>query len=549
MNFRVSLFPWQFAFAVAVFIVFLNNSAFFAALLEAVDIGSANGAAFALGVITLMVFLLSLLLLAVGIGPALRALAVALLVGSAALGYFVNEMGVVFDAHMLANIADTVRERNVAEARELASPPLLLHILLHGALPSVLVILVRLRRRRPLLELRDRLVVLAVGMLAVVGLLLGNYRYAAMVAVEHRDLRYSATPVHALVTLAGQARHALRGEPEFRALETDTARRTHVPRRLVGIMVVGETARADHFSLNGYPRHTNPVLENEDGLLFLEADACGTSTAYSVPCIFFLRGSENYSPAVAGSETNVLDLLAASGINTVWLDNNSSCKHVCDRIESRNLRRGVDGFVREDGDYDIALVAEARRYIDASDADLLLVLHMMGSHGPAYSQRYPANAAVFTPYCDRPSPKECSPDEVGNAYDNTILYTDYVIGELIELLRQRGDALDSFLLYASDHGESLGENGIYLHGLPYAIAPSAQKTVPFVLWMSPEYTVDTASRFNEAFARHERRPSHDNIPSTLLGLFGIDSQWYQPEADLLFHARAAGPGGLAARTM
>lgn len=532
---RFRLAPWQLAVLASAFIVATDNFRFLDNLLALLDLGSWNGAGFLLLIVSLIILVLTTLILALGIGPMFRIVVMTLLVASAALGYFVDEMGIVFDDAMLVNMTDTIVERNAAEARELVSWTFTLHLLLYGILPSALVGTIRLQNPGPLPELRNRAAAIATISLLTTTLLLGNYRYATFFGIEHRDLRLSITPVFPIVSLVRQVSDALQPEPEFRRLDSRAEQTLNTPRRVVGIMVVGETARADHFSLNGYDRSTNPLLSMEDNLLFIEAEACGTSTAFSVPCMFFLRGHENYSPEIARSESNVLDMLAAAGIETIWLDNNSSCKHVCNRIPHENLRIKPDGSILEDGEYDIGLVTEAERHIDTGLANTLIVLHTMGSHGPAYSERYPDSFAAFVPFCNKLSPKECSAREVANAYDNTILYTDYVVDNLIKMLEARAETIDSFVFYASDHGESLGENGVYLHGLPRVVAPESQTRVPLILWLSPGYVADTHTLPLLAFDDEHGRVSHDNIPHTLLGLFGIDGGWYRQEADLLRH--------------
>jgi lipid A ethanolaminephosphotransferase len=300
-------------------------------------------------------------------------------------------------------------------------------------------------------------------------------------------------------------------------------------------MVVGETARADHFSLGGYAKDTNPNLDNMSDVVFVQGTSCGTSTLFSVPCMFSMQTRTNYDPDKAASESNVLDILSSAGVKTVWIDNNSSCKHVCDRIENINLRQDLDEsspYYSDMGYFDEALLDNIDRYLDSDGPDLLLVLHTLGSHGPAYSRRYPDPFGVFAPYCDKASPKECSDELVVNAYDNTILYTDYILQQLIQKLRDRSDQVDSFLFYASDHGESLGENGVYLHGLPYSIAPSAQTEIPFIFWMSNGFQRHRGLG-SGALAQFNGAPrSHDNISHTLLGLFDVSANSYRPELDI-----------------
>jgi lipid A ethanolaminephosphotransferase len=493
--------PWRLALLASAFIVAVNNSQLFRTLFGLLDLTEPAELGFLLCLVLLMVAILNAFILAFGIGPLLKGVIAVFLISSAAMGYFVNELGVVVDQGMLTNIADTVRERNFDEARELASTPFMFHILWFGILPSVVLLFIHLRPRHSMLELRDRAIVIAASAILVISV----------------DLQEDLV---------------------FVAVGSDAKQQKAGPKRTVGIMVVGETARADRFSLNGYSRATNPELSMEEGVLFLDADACGTSTAYSVPCMFYLDGRDSYDPVMAAARSNVLDVLTTAGVKTVWIDNNSTCKHVCDRIENENLRIRPDGSKQKDGDYDINLVDAAERHFDSGDADVMIVLHMMGSHGPAYSQRYPSEFALFSPYCEKLSPKECSKEEVGNAYDNSIVYTDYVIAELIASLKRHSEEFDSFLFYASDHGESLGENGVYLHGLPYRAAPPAQTDVPFVLWLSAEYTTHTGVHIGDAAWGAPRRPSHDNIPHTLLGLFGVSTASYRPESDLLANKRS-----------
>jgi lipid A ethanolaminephosphotransferase len=163
---------------------------------------------------------------------------------------------------------------------------------------------------------------------------------------------------------------------------------------------------------------------------------------------------------------------------------------------------------------------------------------MMGSHGPAYSHRYPPEFAKFTPYCEKLSPTECTVEEVANAYDNSIAYTDFILGQLIARLKQHADEFDSFLFYASDHGESLGENGVYLHGMPYAMAPQAQTEVPLILWMSPEYVARTGLGAQAVAVNAEQPRTHDYIPHTLLRLFDVETALYEPDRDLFVNGEA-----------
>ena len=166
-------------------------------------------------------------------------------------------------------------------------------------------------------------------------------------------------------------------------------------------------------------------------------------------------------------------------------------------------------------------------------------MHTMGSHGPTYHKRYTKPFAQFTPDCKGNSPQECETDEVINAYDNTILYTDYVLDGLIEYLKLRAPQSDSFLLYASDHGESLGEDGIYLHGLPPFLAPAAQTHVPMFAWLSEGFSANQNMPSAPVKATIDTPFTHSSLPHTLLGLLGVRTGLYVEGLDIFSSYRPA----------
>jgi lipid A ethanolaminephosphotransferase len=354
-------------------------------------------------------------------------------------------------------------------------------------------------------------------------LVLGNFKYVTYVSRENRDLQAYVTPVFALASARKLYRKLHpKAPPAFERVEDARRIPTRVP--TIGVLVVGETARADHFQLNGYARPTNPRLSaRPDVVSFTDASSCGTSTAYSVPCMFAFLGREDYSPEKAASQSNSLDLLQQTGVDVFWIDNNSGCKGVCAR-----LPEGHYESVGEVYDESLLPALDARLALARQTGrDALIVLHMLGSHGPSYYKRYPESFAIFRPFCANGAPHSCDLGEIANAYDNTILYTDYVLDQVIARLESLGGP--GFMLYASDHGESLGENGIYLHGLPYAVAPAAQTHVPVIFWGSSGIPGGGAPRRDE-LARHA--VSHDHLSHTLLGAFRVQTRVYRPELDI-----------------
>jgi lipid A ethanolaminephosphotransferase len=296
----------------------------------------------------------------------------------------------------------------------------------------------------------------------------------------------------------------------------------------VMVIVVGETARSANFSLNGYSRETNPLLKKQNIINFTDATSAGTYTAFSVPAMFSHKTRRDFNVEQAKYTENLLDLLQKSGWNVIWKENNSGCKGVCKRITTikidpkENLSL-CDGAVC----YDEIALEGLENQIANTEGNIVIVLHIMGSHGPTYYKRYPEQFKIFTPTCDTAELQSCPKEYIINTYDNTIIYTDYVLNGIIEILKKFPN-YETSMIYASDHGESLGENGIYLHGMPYSLAPDYQKKVPMIMWFSENNNIDTECMKNVAL----KSASHDNLFHTILGLTETQSKTYNKELDL-----------------
>ena len=533
-------FPWPPAFLATLVTMFLTaayNHSLFSKLNERLAVFSWDGAGFVATLFALMLMLLSVPVLLFVPRFLLKAVLIALVMLSAGLSYFTQNLGVVFDMDMVRNLVETVRDQNQQEARELLSLPLILHLVLWGVLPSIIIALIPLQAAQKWWKsLGIRLIYTLILISIAVSLFVVNNKYATFFARENGDLKAYITPLFALnSTYRYFNTFYAQQEQPFTILGNDAHQQKPTPRRTIGIMVVGETARADHFSLNGYAQPTNPLLSKENLISFQAVSSCGTSTAYSVPCMFSFLGQKDYSPETADKQSNSLDVLQKAGVKVVWIDNNSSCKGVCTRIENRNLLQQVnhsDDLYSDNGYYDEVMLNDLEHYL-AGNQDVLIVLHTLGSHGPTYHKRYPAAFAQFQPYCKQDTPHTCPQAEVINAYDNTILYTDYVLSKTIQWLKTQSQQADTFLLYASDHGESLGENGIYLHGLPYFLAPEAQTHIPMLLWLSESYRQQYPQAWSTLQAKINAPLSHDNLSHSLLGLYAVQSHVYQSNLDLL----------------
>jgi lipid A ethanolaminephosphotransferase len=296
------------------------------------------------------------------------------------------------------------------------------------------------------------------------------------------------------------------------------------------IMVVGEATRADHWGLNGYTPDTTPRLRAQDVVNFSKLYSCGTATAQSVPCMFSKFGRDNFDYRKGIGYENVLDILSHTGkISLLWRDNNSDSKGVAMRIPYEDYRRAARNSICTEGECrDEGMLVGLDKYItEQNGSSILITLHQMGNHGPAYYKRYPKEYALFTPVCTTNQLEKCTQQEISHAYDNAVLHTDAFLSETINLLKQYQTTYEVGLIYMADHGESLGENGVYLHGMPYFMAPDAQKHVAAVMWFADHNrTALLKSKADQSY-------SHDNLFHTLLGLFDVETIVYEPTQDIL----------------
>lgn len=311
------------------------------------------------------------------------------------------------------------------------------------------------------------------------------------------------------------------------------------PKKNLTILVVGETSRAANFSLGGYPRPTNPLLAEDDVVYFPDVSSCGTATAVSVTCMFSGMPRTHYDDALASHQEGLLDIIQRAGLSVLWHENDAGCKGACDRVPNQDMTAlNLPDMCINGECYDEVLFHGLEDYIARLQGNGVIVLHIIGSHGPTYNHRYPPAFRKFIPTCETNQIQECSQEQLVNTYDNTILYADYIVDKAIELLKAHQDRFTTSLVYLSDHGESLGEKGVYLHGLPYAIAPEVQTRVPLLIWLSPDYqqryAVDGHCLRQQAVTHSW---SHDNFFSTMLGITGVQTREYVPSADMLTACR------------
>ncbi|MBI2214519.1 MAG: phosphoethanolamine--lipid A transferase [Acidobacteria bacterium] len=453
------------------------------------------------------------------------------------LTYFMATHGVLIDGTMIRNTFET----DPGEAGELITPRMLGYLALLGLPPLAWLTWIRLETRTFRAGLAS-LGLMFAGTFAGVGAIAAlHYQDYASFLRNHRELRYRLAPLNFVSSIFMYSKESLRTPRELRAIGTD-AHQHLAPagsrRNRLVVIVVGETARAANFSLGGYARQTNPELASRNVVYFSDVEACSTSTANSLPCMFSSLGSAHFDQSTARSQENLLDVLEHAGVSVLWRENNSGCKGICDRVETEVLSHlRQPGVCSDEECFDEILLGDLQQRIDRMQSDMVIVLHQKGSHGPGYHLRYPARFKVFTPTCETNSLEQCSAVEIANAYDNTIRYTDHILAQTIDLLERNAASRDTAMLYVSDHGESLGEKGVYLHGIPPFFAPDTQTHVPMIVWLSEGFArngiVDRARLDRSRGARL----SHDNLFHSVLGLLDIDTSVYQSQLDVFRAAR------------
>lgn len=461
---------------------------------------------------------------------------------SASAQYFIWTFGVVIDRSMIANIFDTTP----AESFALLSTQMVIVLGLSGLLMVLVAWWIKVRRPASFWRgTAMRLLNIAVSALLIVLVAALFYKDYASVFRNNKELVKSLSPSNSIVALNSWYAHNRMDNLPLVKIGEDAKQKAVMhngARKNLTIVVLGETSRAENFSLGGYDRETNPRLKQDDVVYFPKTTSCGTATAVSVPCMFSNMPRAHYDEELAHHQEGVLDILQRAGVQVLWNDNDGGCKGACDRVPHLNVTNlNLSGECIDGECYDDVLFHNLDSYIDNLQQDGIIVLHTIGSHGPTYYNRYPAEFKKFTPTCDTNEIQSCTQQQLTNTYDNTILYVDYVVDKAIKLLQSKQDRFTTSLVYLSDHGESLGEDGVYLHGLPYSIAPDTQKHVPMLLWLSPDYQqrYGVSSQCLQQQAKTNDY-SQDNLFSTLLGLLGVDTREYQAKDDLLTPCRETG---------
>ena len=534
-----ALSPEMFNVLTVVVMLVLHNATMFA------HVGNLSTGYFLLGVFLVMAFAANLAvvsLFTLFLVPLIQRIAVGLLVVlSSTTSYFTDNMGAVYDADLVTAVVDT----NLRETNWLVDGDLILHILLWGVLPALVLASLPIKRRG---RLRNGLSWVLVILVAY-GLSLGAREVGAreFKKLPRRDVdavAYALQPgafMAAMATVVSQQWQTF-GLP-FTQIGLDARKGTAIaaaPKPVVYFLVIGENARAENHQINGYDRPTNPMLSKIDIVNMGQATSCATSTRPSVRCLFSKFDHKDFTYAKFATHENLVDVIQHAGFEVDWFNNNWSPTGVgvALRVKVQTVYENLDHAACAQKEcVDSILFDSVDKVIAETTQDKFVVLHLAGSHFP-YADRYPAEFDVFQPACKLPVFTDCPRDEIINSYDNSILYNDYVLGTIIQRLAAQ-DKIIPALLYVSDHGESLGENGLYAHSRPVKSAPPEQFSVPFFLWFSQPYR--SLFGVDEECLRRKAAGdvSHDNVFHTSLGLLDIATTERLPALDLTngcFHA-------------
>ncbi|MDE1249746.1 phosphoethanolamine--lipid A transferase [Vibrio aestuarianus] len=462
---------------------------------------------------------------------------------SAAVSYAGFNYGTLFDSDMIANIVET----DSSEAGSYFSLYSLVWMIGMGIIPALLLIITPIQKNKSFFNLILRkLTSMAISLVVIGTVAMMYYQDYASVGRNNSYLRQLIIPTQLVYSIGKYVHRTYLATPiiyreiGLDAKQTPQALSAATDKPTLVVFVLGETARSQNYQLNGYSRPTNSYTKALNVISFQDVSSCGTATAVSVPCMFSSFTRDNYSRQAADNQDNFLDILKRAQVGLFWIENDGGDKNVAKNIDKIEIDRSrVDELCNGQTCYDMAMLENFEKNIDKMQGNRMLLMHLIGSHGPTYFQRYPQDKKVFQPDCPRADIENCTVVQIINTYDNTILYTDYVIAQTIEKLKTLEDKYNTALIYISDHGESLGENGLFLHGMPYGLAPEYQTQVPMIFWTSPgferEKSLNTTCLRNNA---QQKTYSQDNLFHSMLGIMDITTEVYNPHMDLFANCRS-----------
>lgn len=443
--------------------------------------------------------------------------------------YYMLNYGIAFDVNMLINVMET----NYKEASEFFSIKPIIFVLFFGILPSVFFLKkINVNFNNYLIKKGNSILITIFLILILIvpcyafkkskKFLKDNQRITSYII----PINYNMSVVEFIVFKIDsywKSKNLIKISDD--AILTKT---TKNGKKNLLVFMVGESARAKNFSLNGYERPTNEFLDKykDEIVSFKNFEACATFTAKSLTCTFSHLPRKDFNYGDSFKYESLLDIFNKVGFDIYWKSNNGKCKNICNRVKNSLVKSFGNNI------YDDLLLKVFNNDIKRLNKDNnLIFLHGRGSHGPLYYNRYPKEFEKFKPACNKEL-EDCSVEEIVNAYDNTIYYTSYLIDEIIKKLQEYEKEYNVAFIFMSDHGQSLGEDGIFMHSAPFDTAPVDQKNSAFFMWFSKDFLEEFNIDLN-CLKNHKNDVfSQDNIFHSMLGLFNISSKFYQKDLDL-----------------
>jgi lipid A ethanolaminephosphotransferase len=500
------------------------------------EVTGLRGLAFALGFGVIIIAALTAVLSFLNWRGWLKPVLSVFFLSAASGAYFMVSYGIVIDSTMITNVLQT----DTKEALDLMNWRMLISLLVLGILPCWVLWKTPLQVLRLRQQVWSNTLTAVVSFAVIVAALLAVFQDFSSIMRNHTQLRYLVNPLNSYYAIGMVAAKPFQRDnktllPTGRDAQMAAPNSNEKPPLL--LLVLGETARMGNFGVNGYERQTTPALAKENIISLKGVMSCGTSTATSVPCMFSHLGKEEFE-ARKNNYESLIDVLHHAGLAVLWIDNQSGCKGVCERVPQALTKELKHPTLCKDGEcFDEIMLHQLDERIQALPAErrakgVVVVMHQMGSHGPAYYKRVPEAFKKFQPECKSNALQECSREQVVNSFDNTILYTDHFLGQAIQWLKKSENSSAPALLYVSDHGESLGENNLYLHGLPYRVAPDVQKRVPWITWWSPQFEKQMGLSRTCLQGKVQMPLTHDNYFHSVLGLVNVSTEVYQAKLDV-----------------
>lgn len=434
--------------------------------------------------------------------------------------YYMETLAITINENVIVSLFGA----NLFEVREFLNMGLFWSLLKYAAFPIFLLSLIRLKRARTFsiaIYSKTSLIFLYLILIAVVYVWEGQNIVFAF--KSEKSIAYTLNPIAPIRSTVRYISGIVKPTPSFVHVGLDAKRESGYPK--VFVLVIGESARSLNFSLNGYERATNVYTRELKRLIsFTNFYSCGVITAISIPCMLTNYTHNTYTDRkLSFYIDNILDITQRVGYDVYWISNNGgACMGgVCNRIKNVSYYN--------DGRLDGAMLPEIEEIIKNAKQDSFIVINLHGSHGARYDERYPKEFEKFLPVCKNDELQKCSHQELVNAYDNSIIYTDYLIFQIIKALREN-QKFDTALWYLSDHGESLGEYGQYMHGgLPYALSPDVQVHIPSMIWLGKGFD----NNYDTLEYSKDKTFNQDYLFHTLLKFLGIKTQAYEGELDIL----------------